>query len=634
MNDAHGNTDPTPTTPRTMSRLVSVIWPAAVGVAVLLTYAGTLHNGFVFDDRIIVVVNGQQWQKESLWRLFRHDYWGEQRIDVLYRPITTISHALLYRMSGEHPEAHRAVNIGLHIACCWCLLALTRALFGDRSLAGMATILFAVHAIHVEPVAQIVGRAELLAALWMLIALWLYCGIPREGGGFSRWRYGAVLLSSLLAMLSKESGICIVGLIVAYDLWSRRYGPFSGDVVTPSARRRSREVVTRTVLLRLFVRRWSGLIVVALIVLVIRYQVLGRVSRSADAIPKLDNPIVDASLEGRIATPLVLLGKYVRLLIWPHPLCCDYSYDALPVCESVLQPGALWGLACLAAMVIAAAASYRGKGHLLWCVIFFLVSYFLVSNSGILIGTIFAERLMYFPSIAFCWALATGVLAAANGLARHMHSTRAGWIAAGGLFACLCAVNMVLAVHRGHVWRDERRLLTSALALTQRSARVHAQIGILALADRDYAGAVRHLTRAVEILDDYPQANFNLGKAYVLSGQPEKAIPYLKKVLHTLPRELRSKPRQFLGQAYLDMNLPSMAIAWFAEADRFEPNAPPILALWVRAALLAGSHEQAIHVLRRAIKVTPKGNPLHDTFENQLRQLLDSPAPSPSSATR
>jgi Tfp pilus assembly protein PilF len=346
------------------------------------------------------------------------------------------------------------------------------------------------------------------------------------------------------------------------------------------------------------------------------------VTRPSSSIPKLDNPVAQAPLSGRVLTPLVLLGKYVSLLIWPHPMSCDYSYNALPICESPLEPRALWGFACLAGLVTAGFCSYRGRGRALWCVGFFGISYLLVSNTVVLIGTIFAERLMYLPSVAFCWLVAIGAVAAVDWLGERIGGGRRAWFLGALPIVALCALHLSLALARGRVWQSERKLMAAALALTDESARVHTQAGAYGLNDHDPNIAIHHLRRAVEILPDHAIGHSQLGRAYLMAKQPDRAIPHLKRAYGKLAVEANVKPAYYLGQAYMELNTPGLAVPWFELADKYEPNQPSILWAWAQAALGAGNREQAIAVLRRGVQVIPASHQLHDRFRQQLKALM------------
>ena len=550
------------------------VWVIVIVAVAGGTYVGTLGNGFAFDDWLVVVINCRTWQNDTLWQLLQHDYWNDLQRDVLYRPVTTVSHVLNYRLSGERPATYRAINIVLHAACCCCLFGLTCAVFGDRRLAGATSVLFAAHALHVEAVAQVVGRAELLAGVLGLLALWVYVVDARQKKGRPTWRYPIAAVLTGLAILSKESAVAVIAVAGFFDLWSVRFG--TGGFSRPAADRPAdvaRGRISSALIGRLVLQRWVGMFLVVLIVLAIRMQVLGMVIQDQGSIPKVDNPIAQASSVGRVLTPVVLLGKYVWLLVWPDPLCHDYSYNALPVCETPLDLRFAWGLLCIVGMVAGGIRSYRRAGGVLWCIVFFLLNYVLVSNTVVLSGTIFAERLMYMPSAAFCWLVAIGVVGAAEGISGRAGSERRGCLVIAPVFALLCTAHVFLTVRRGQVWRSEAGLVASALALTDDSARIHLQAGYCAMNEKDAPTAIRHLKRSLEIMPDFLPAYFQLGRAYLMDGQFEKAIQYLKRFYIQAPDGTGYTTALCIAQAYERLGRREEAKRWLARARELRPTA-------------------------------------------------------------
>jgi len=313
-----------------------------------------------------------------------------------------------------------------------------------------------------------------------------------------------------------------------------------------------------------------ALLLVGLMVLVIRQQVLGKLFQDRGVIGKGDNPVAHASAVGRVLTPVVLLGKYVGLLVWPHPLCHDYSYNSLPICETPVDGRFVWGMACLAAIMVGGIWSYRRRGGVLWGIAWFLLTYALVSNTVVLSGTIFAERLMYLPSAGFCWLVAMGAVGAADRLSVLLGNRRRGWWIAGSVLVVLCAVHVLLTVQRGRAWRDERSLIAPALRLTNDSVRIHMQAGAYARKDKDVPRSIRHFQRAAEILDDHMGAHFMLGESYLRLNQPRRAIPHLLKCVGGLPVEANYLAADYLSQAYRAIGKPQEAEYWRARAEELK----------------------------------------------------------------
>ncbi len=548
--------------------LLGIIALAAIG-----PYLHTLGNAFVFDDRIIIQRRAKAWADDPLWDVVRRDYWGDQRMDSLYRPVTTVSYVLNYRLAGDNPWAYRGINLILHAACCCCFFALTFRLFADWRMAFVASLVFAWHTLHVEPVAQVVGRAELLAAFGVFAALWLYVRDRQEGSLRPGARYLWVIAASALAMLSKESGMAVVPLVVFYDLWAMRFG--RGDEGDRQATNAHRATSLGKRLWRLLQRRWSGLIIVSLLVLMLRAQVLGGFVQDRSALSGLDNPLVGASTGGRVLTPVVLLGRYVRLMLWPEPLSHDYSYDALPICTSAADPRFLWGLLCLLTMVAACVVSFRRRGRVLCCVGFFVLTYALVSNTVVLTGTIFAERLMYIPLAGFCWLVAMGCTAVADRLTASGLGARTAWMACVVPLAVYLTALGVLTVQRGAKWRDEPTLIADALRHCQDSVRLHKQASYHARLSGELEGAIAHLRRAIEIKPDDFSAHYMLGKILNEQRRWEEAIPPLLESFGHLPDEAQHLPAAELAKAYRALGKRQEAAAWTEKAQQIRARTLP-----------------------------------------------------------
>ena len=153
---------------------VSPIWPALVALTAALVYLNALGNGFALDDVNIVRDNPHIRSVAGLPGLFARPYWpdAEGVASGLYRPITLATFALDRAVWGGGAAGFHAVNVALHALVSALAWFVGRRVGIHYGTALLAALLFAVHPIHVEAVANIVGRSELLAAAGVLAA-WL-----------------------------------------------------------------------------------------------------------------------------------------------------------------------------------------------------------------------------------------------------------------------------------------------------------------------------------------------------------------------------------------------------------------------------------------------------------------------------
>ncbi|XP_012603457.3 protein O-mannosyl-transferase TMTC1 isoform X1 [Microcebus murinus] len=212
---------------------------APAGAAVLLAgasclcYGRSLQGEFVHDDVWAIVNNPDVRPGAPLrWGIFTNDFWGkgmaENTSHKSYRPLCVLTFKLNIFLTGMNPFYFHAVNVILH-----CLVTLVlmytcdKTVFKNRGLAFVTALLFAVHPIHTEAVAGIVGRADVLACLLFLLAFLSYNRSLDQGCAGECFPPTAspffLLLSLFLgtcAMLVKETGITVFGVCLVYDLFS------------------------------------------------------------------------------------------------------------------------------------------------------------------------------------------------------------------------------------------------------------------------------------------------------------------------------------------------------------------------------------------------------------------------------
>jgi tetratricopeptide (TPR) repeat protein len=356
-----------------------------------LLYANTLQNDFVLDDRALVETNPLIQSLTHVPTLFASDYAAPQTGSGLYRPLVTTSYAINFALGGREPLGYHGVNLGLHALVSVLVWALCRRLTGDGLTAGAAGFLFAAHAIHTEAVANVVGRAELLAALFFLLSFLGYIGSRETRGWRAAGLYTASLAAYLLALLSKESALTLLGVILLHD-----FVYVEETAQSPIARLRG--------MLRRHWPRYAGYLLVALLYLGVRFLALGPAQALPPPLPT-DNPLVTLDLPWRWLNALRVALQYLGLLCFPLHLSYDYSYNQIPMLTSLADPRT-WGVLALPAVAIAILVwSYRSWKDLFFALGFYLVTFSVVSNLVVLIGTIMGERLVYVPSLGFCLAL-------------------------------------------------------------------------------------------------------------------------------------------------------------------------------------------------------------------------------------
>jgi tetratricopeptide (TPR) repeat protein len=346
-------------------------------LAALVASINTIPGDFVFDDAV-VLQGDSLLQSFDLHRIFRENYWGRSRSSPNYRPLTLLSYALNYRLSAKAWGFH-LINAALHCAVVGAFYLVARRLLVERWAAAAASTLYAVLPIHAEAVANIVGRAELLAALAVFLAWRLAL---RDEGDRPRTavQVGALVL---LGMLSKENAAVAVALI-----------PISAYLL----RRRLAWAATCGAL--------AGVAAYGLL----RWLLFEPGPIPAGLATLVDNPLARQPAILRILNATALLGLYGIRAVLPIHLSADHSYNELPV----LQAGdpLLWLGAggTLLALLLPLALLWRRAPAAAVGFAVFPAAFATTANVLLPIGTMFAERLAYLPSAGYPLGL-LGILA-------------------------------------------------------------------------------------------------------------------------------------------------------------------------------------------------------------------------------
>jgi protein O-mannosyl-transferase len=486
-------------------------WIAVVilaGVS-LLAYANTIPGKFVFDDTVIVQGNPsiQGLGAGNLREIFGGHYWRSvESQGGLYRPIVILTYALNYALGGEDPAGYHLVNILLHAANAVLVWLLLQELFARPVLSLAAGVFFALHPIRTEAVASVVGRAEILSAFFILSAWILYARAHKS----DRWA-GFALSAALfgLALLTKESAFSFPALLILTDLFTesgafrRRFAPAA------------------------LLRRYAPFVVAGVLVLALRYAVLGGLTPLY--INPASNPAASAAGWPRFLTATYVFARYLWLLLVPVNLSADYSFNEIPVVYSILSWRGALPVLVLAAIGVGTVIAYRVRPFLFFSCMIFFVSFFLTSNWVRPIGTIMAERLMYFPALGFncflAWLVAEGL-------------ERAQWRRAAAASAALLALGYgVRTAARNLDWRDHYALFGSAARTSPGSSLVQANYAAVLLREKnDPRGAAEHARAAARIMPDDPSAWFTLGAAGKALGDLPEAADAFSRVAALAPR--------------------------------------------------------------------------------------------------
>jgi protein O-mannosyl-transferase len=431
----------------------------------VLLYLPSVWNGFAYDDNIALVLDTRI-QEFAPLKVFTQPYYIIDNLG-LYRPLVSLSFTIDWAISGGSPAWFHAMNILWNSVACVLVFLLLRR-FGTVAGAAAGALLFAAHPVHVEAVANIVGRAELMAAVFSLWAMLIWLrGEPDEPPGWRR--IAAVSVLYALALLSKESAIMLPALIPLLDMargtlrrdnmwaWLRRYLPAAACFA-----------------------------LVAAASLAARYAVLGALT------PGVLDVLFDVARmrTERIMTALQAWPEIVRLFFFPWLLLAFYGPPYMDPALPVTAAGVFGALIFTGLCAGGIAAFLQGNGRLAMLFLFVPIALLPISNLIVFVGVVVAERTLYLPSLV----LAAGLMWVIDA-AREPARRRA-------LFAFTAVVALAFSartLHRIPEWDSTESILGALLRDQPDSFRGHWHFARVAMEAKDPGQSLEHYAAALRV---------------------------------------------------------------------------------------------------------------------------------------
>lgn len=540
--------------------LRTAFWLALISLLVFINVTG---NKFVWDDEFFIQRNYSLHQPFLLLAsLFRH-------IPLANRPVMALSLSLEFQVWGLDPAGFHLTNVLLHVLNVLLVYTFVRRVGAARRFAPLAALFFALHPVHSEVVASLLGRSDLLIAAFSLLALLAYRRSLLETSEV--WRLLAYLLALLFygaACLTKENGIVLPLLLVISENWL-----WSGEV-------KPRRPLAQGLALVPF-------LVLALLFLWFRH---------------LTMPVVSQQVWGGGAWQtgllmLMVVWKYFVLMVFPVFLS-PYYILSWPEGWDYLQ--VFGGLVVLFGGLAALVACRRRAPWLAWAIAWVGCSLLPFSNVIPIPGAMMAERWLYLPSLAFCVLVAWG---AHRLLARSASGVRRAVLVLG---LGILTLSVVRIVSWNRVWRNEgslsevmlgqhpesflahnnrgnylysvdrileaREEYAQAFRLNPLSAEAHLNLGNVFCAQGDWLRGIVEYRRATALDSSLVSAWFALGFAHNVQGDLDSAWADYQRVLGLDPFHLPAL--NFSGIICLKRKDYSQAEAYFRRALAVAPEDP------------------------------------------------------------
>lgn len=577
---------PQPTPPATsITKWLMII---LVGVVFVVNFR-TLSYEYTLDDPFFTTDNPNVSKGLSaIKEFFTHAaYYGVfQHHDASYRPLMLTSFALEKDLFNFNPHTSHLINIILFMIEIAVLFMLLKRVFKNVSeyLPFLMTLLFALHPIHTEVVASVKSRDEIMGLLFSILALWQTLRyIDNE-------KKSAMALSALwffCALMSKETPIAMV-LIAPMTVWFFREAPVN-------------KIVRATV----------PYIAVAAVYMVMRSMFIESDGEKVRIL--VNNNALMAATNGmdKTATALFMQLKYLIILLFPHPLSYDYSYNQIPII-SFSDPKALAAVAVIIALFVYAVRGFKKKDPLAWCILFYGMTVFITSNLVIDIGATMAERFIFTGSLAFCIAV---VLLLAKLLKTDTaHASLGNAKTLVGAVAVIALLYAGKTMARNEAWASNLDLYKTGLETAPNSWRAQYLLGVQYTRDINtekdplvkrelYKNATEALNKSLQILPNNSDVYLILGYANEFAGQLDSAARAYSNCL-TLD-SLNKQAAMNLGGILLRTGRLDEGIALYSKLLARDPNDPDALANIGACYGNKGMFPEAIQYYQRSVKVRP-----------------------------
>jgi tetratricopeptide (TPR) repeat protein len=506
-----------------------------LGLVTLALYSPSLRHDFLaYDDQQYVTENSHVraglTAKGAVWAFGNHA--GN------WHPLTWLSHMLDCQLYGIRPAGHHLTNLLLHAASTVLLFLVLCRMTGAPWRSACVAALFGWHPQHVESVAWVAERKDVLSGLFFMLALWTYARYVEASRVRSPKRLGwymLVLVCFALGLMSKPMLVTLPFVLLLLDFW-----PLDRLTLWPP----------RVALARL------GPLLLEKVPFFLLSAVDCVLTTSAQQAAIVST--AGLSLSQRLAHALLSYLHYLTALFVPRRMAVYYPYDKSPPSSEIFLAGTVLALLTALVLVLALRRRYPAVG---W----FWYLGMLVPVIGLVqVGDqAWADRYTYLPSIGLFIAVVWGL----GELAGRWRATKIAlrWLAAAVGVALLVGTSVQLSY-----WRDTRTLFEHAARVTRNNPLAATVLGTLLAKEGKFDQAIEHYQTALRYAPGFPEAHFYLGHALDEQGKLDQAIAEYRKALWFKP--MQEQAHIFLGTALGKQKKAEEAAAHYRAALKVNPD--------------------------------------------------------------
>jgi tetratricopeptide (TPR) repeat protein len=551
--------------------------------ATIAVYWPLKNQGFIlFDDDRFVTENHHVREGVTLAGIA----WAftDCSQDGMWIPLTWLSLMVDSQLYDLNAGGYKITNLMLHLANILLLFMLLNRMTGKIWRSAFVAALFALHPLHVESVAWVTERKDVLSTLFWLLTMWAYLSYAALP---SLKRYLWVVLALTLGLMAKPMLVTLPFALLLLDYWPLHRLQIPKSLSGHEPQHHHRPVMRPVPPLKL-VREKLPLVFLAVTISIITFTAQNKIGAVMS--------VGGAPVGERIANSLVNYVIYIRQMIWPHPLGVLYPHSPLLPWQVA---GAALLLASVSTLVLRA---YRRHPYLPvgW---FWYLGTLLPTSGLVTVGIVTrADRFTYVPGIGLLIILAWGLPNLLSGWRRRQIVLS---LAAG---VCL-AVAAALCRGQVQLWQNSATLFEHTIGITANNSVLNNNLGLYFLDQGEIDKAVNCFLEAIRIDPSYAEAHNNLGFSIIKNGRIDEAMNQYAEAIRLQPDFV--SPRYNLGDALVQLGKLPEAIAHYTEALRLSPDyAPAHIGMGIALAQ-QGKIKEATDHFSQAIRLEPNNADVH-----------------------
>ena len=538
-------------------------------VAVLAVFAKVAWHDFIVFDDGVYVTNNSHVQSGLTGKSIRWSFTSMEASN--WHPLTWLSHMLDYQLYGLNPAGHHLTSLFFHVANTLLLFLVLRKSTGRLWRSFLVAGLFGLHPLHIESVAWVSERKDVLSTFfWMLTTLAYveYCRRPCRG------RYVLILIFFVMGLLAKPMLVTLPFVLLLLDFWPL------GRLKLPGSR--GSKGIVRPLKRLLWEKTPLFFLSAASGVVTFVAQSKGGAISTFEAL----------SLKVRIINAFVSYARYLERMFWPHDLAIFYPHpnNSLPLWQGVAA--AL--LLVMVSVLVGRQSSKRPFLPVGW--LWFLGTLIPVIGIVQVGGQSMADRYTYIPSIGIFLMCVWGV----SGLLARV-PYRNLLLGCAGTIILLC-LSLATWLQLGY-WQNSETLFRHALSVTKRNYLAHHNLGTAFIAEDRLDEAVSQYKKALDIWPAYPDTHNNLGVVFARQGLFEKAISHYKSALRANPKHILA--HQNIAIALAERGHLEDAVSHYSKALHIDPDSGANHNAMGVALARLNRPEEAVSHLTRAIDICP-----------------------------